>query len=388
MLGDKATLILQQAATLTQSLISASLFSAAPDNSAGLFIKGGTLFFSVLYHAVIALSKVTDSFTGRPILAKHRALALYKPSAVVIAEIASDFPSLLFQVTHFGIIMYFMVGLRTSAEAFFTYWLTCFVSAMSMTALSRFIGTAFPTFDAASKVSGLVLLAFFGYMGYMIAKPDMHPWPSRISWINPMAYGFEALLGNEFHGQDIPNLIPNGPGYLPGEGGQACAGVSGARVGASSLTVDEYLWSMEFSHDHVWRNVGIICAWWVLFVALTIFFTSKWKFTGDGGRSLLIPREKASKTKHVLQLADGETTQVEKQSHQPGLQSPNANPGTGPDLISNKSVYTWRNLTYTVRTPDGDRVLLDNVQGYAKPGMLSALMGSSGTGKKQRSSIC
>lgn len=386
MLGDKATLILQQAATLTQSLISASLFYAAPDNSAGLFIKGGTLFFSILYHASIALSKVTDSFTGRPILAKHRAFALYKPSAIVIAQIASDFPILLFQVTHFSIIMYFMVGLRTSAEAFFTYWFTCFISAMSMTALFRFIGAAFPTFDAASKASGLILVAFFGYMGYMIAKPEMHPWLSWIFWINPMAYGFEALLGNEFHAQDIPcvgpNLIPNGPGYLSGEGGQACAGVPGARIGASSLTGDEYLWSMEFSHDHVWRNVGIICAWWVLFVALTVFFTSKWKLTGEGGRSLLIPREKASKAKHVFQPADEETKQVEKQAHQiPGPRSPSGSPSTGPNLIRNKSIFTWRNLTYTVKTPDGDRVLLDNVQGYVKPGMLGALMGSSGAGK-------
>lgn len=341
MLGDKATLILQQAATLTQSLISASLFYAAPDNSAGLFIKGGTLFFSILYHASIALSKVTDSFTGRPILAKHRAFALYKPSAIVIAQIASDFPILLFQVTHFSIIMYFMVGLRTSAEACFTYWFTCFISAMSMTALFRFIGAAFPTFDAASKASGLILVAFFGYMGYMIAKPEMHPWLSWIFWINPMAYGFEALLGNEFHAQDIlcvgSNLIPNGPGYLSGEGGQACAGVPGARIGASSLTGDEYLWSMGFSHDHVWRNVGIICAWWVLFVALTVFFTSKWKLTGEGGRSLLIPREKASKAKHVFQLADEETKQVEKQAHQiPGPRSPSGSPSTGPNLIRNK----------------------------------------------------
>jgi ABC-type multidrug transport system ATPase subunit len=386
MMGDKATLILQQAATLTQSLISASLFYAAPDNSAGLFIKGGTLFFSILYHASIALSKVTESFTGRPILAKHRAFALYKPSAVVIAEILSDFPILLFQITHFGIIMYFMVGLRTSAEAFFTYWFTCFVSAMCMTALFRLIGAGFPTFDAASKTSGLVLVAFFGYMGYMIAKPEMHPWLGWIFWINPMAYGFEALLGNEFHGQEIPcvgpNLIPNGPGYVSGEGGQACAGVSGARAGASSLTGDEYLWSMEFSHDHVWRNVGIICAWWVLFVALTIFFTSRWKLTGEGGRSLLIPREKASKAKHVLQLVDEEARQIEKRSNQiPGPQSPNGNSSTGPDLIRNKSIFTWRNLTYTVKTPDGDRVLLDNVQGYVRPGMLGALMGSSGAGK-------
>lgn len=51
------------------------------------------------------------------------------------------------------------------------------------------------------------------------------------------------------------------------------------------------------------------------------------------------------------------------------------------DLVRNESVFTWKNLTYTVKTPSGDRVLLDNVQGWIKPGMLGALMGSSGAGK-------
>lgn len=50
-------------------------------------------------------------------------------------------------------------------------------------------------------------------------------------------------------------------------------------------------------------------------------------------------------------------------------------------LIRNTSVFTWKNLSYTVKTPSGDRVLLDNVQGWVKPGMLGALMGSSGAGK-------
>jgi ABC-type multidrug transport system ATPase subunit len=34
-----------------------------------------------------------------------------------------------------------------------------------------------------------------------------------------------------------------------------------------------------------------------------------------------------------------------------------------------------------IPTADGGRILLDNVQGYVKPGMLGALMGSSGAGK-------
>lgn len=51
---------------------------------------------------------------------------------------------------------------------------------------------------------------------------------------------------------------------------------------------------------------------------------------------------------------------------------------TSDGLLRNESIFTWKNLTYTVKTPSGPRVLLDNVQGWIKPGTLGALMGSSG----------
>jgi ATP-binding cassette subfamily G (WHITE) protein 2 (SNQ2) len=44
------------------------------------------------------------------------------------------------------------------------------------------------------------------------------------------------------------------------------------------------------------------------------------------------------------------------------------------------NVFTWRNVTYTVSTKDGDRRLLDNISGYVPPGKLTALMGESGAG--------
>jgi len=42
------------------------------------------------------------------------------------------------------------------------------------------------------------------------------------------------------------------------------------------------------------------------------------------------------------------------------------------------SVFTWKNLSYTVQ---GNLKLLDDVSGYCKAGTLTALMGSSGAGK-------
>jgi ATP-binding cassette subfamily G (WHITE) protein 2 (SNQ2) len=41
----------------------------------------------------------------------------------------------------------------------------------------------------------------------------------------------------------------------------------------------------------------------------------------------------------------------------------------------------WKGVTYKVPTKDGDRTLLDNVNGFVVPGKLTALMGESGAGK-------
>ena len=263
-----------------------------------------------------------------------------------------------------------------------------------MTAFFRAVGAGFKTFDAASKVSGLGISALIMYVGYMIPKPRMHPWFVWIFWIDPMAYAFEALLGNEFANTVIPcvnnNLVPDGPGYV-NSSYQACAGVGGAPPGAVFVTGDQYLASLSYSASHIWRNVGILFAWWLLFVAITIFYTLRWDAANSSQASLLIPRENAQVTRRIRGADDEESQDMksatlikndrertEKQDSSNGISKGNSDEI---EVARNTSVFTWRNLTYSVPTPSGERVLLDNVQGYVKPGMLGALMGSSGAGK-------
>ena len=128
--GDKATFIIKQVATLCQALIAGSLFYDAPDNSGGLFIKSGALFFSLLYNSLLAMSEVNESFFGRPVLIKHKGFAYFHPAAFCLAQIAADIPVLLFQVSMFGLVLYFMVGLAMSAGAFFSYWIIVFTTTM------------------------------------------------------------------------------------------------------------------------------------------------------------------------------------------------------------------------------------------------------------------
>ena len=387
-LGDKATFFIKQFSTIVQALIAGSLFYNAPDNSSGLFMKSGALFFALLFNSLLAMSEVTDSFMGRPVLIKQsKTFAFFHPAAFCIAQIAADIPVILFQVSTFSLILYFMVSLKQTAAAFFTFWILVISVTFCMTAMFRAIGASFSTFDGASKVSGFIIAASVMYTGFMIQKPQMHPWFGWLYWLDPLAYGFDALLSNEFHNTIIPcvanNLIPNGPDFLDPDH-QACSGVGGAVPGQNYVDGDAYLASLSYAHGHVWRNFGIVWAWFALYVAITIWSTTHWKSSSERGPSLLVPREKSKQVVKPNRQADEEGHDTEKgrgTKEAADSQEPTddeSNPGA---LVRNTSVFTWKNLCYTVKTPTGDRLLLDNVHGWVKPGMLGALMGASGAGK-------
>ncbi|EMT73996.1 ABC transporter G family member 17 [Fusarium odoratissimum] len=314
LLGDKATFSIKQVSTIIQALIAGSLFYNASDDSSGLFIKSGACFFAILFNSLLSMSEVTDSFTGRPVLLKHKSFAFYHPAAFCIAQVTADIPVILFQVSVFSLILYFMVGLTSTAGAFFTFWALILAMTFCTTALFRAVGATFTTFDGASKVSGFLISATIIYSGYLIPKPQMHP-----------------------------------------------------------------------CHSHIWRNFGIIWAWWILLVVITVIATSKWHSSSEDRPSLRMPRENAPVTTVLCQKDEenqvGEKEDAISRRGDGVLAEDDPNISDGMNLSRNTSIFTWKNLTYTVKTPSGNRVLLDNVQGWVKPGMLGALMGSSGAGK-------
>ncbi|KAA8646438.1 hypothetical protein EYZ11_000293 [Aspergillus tanneri] len=380
--GEKSTFLIKQFLSLAMALIAGSCFYNSPKTSSGLFTKGGAVFFSILYNCIVAMSEVTESFKGRPVLVKHKLFALYHPAAFCLAQITADFPVLLFQCTIFSVVIYWMVGLKATAAAFFTFWIILFSTTLCITAMFRCIGAGFSSFEAASKISGTIVKGIVMYAGYMIPKPKIKNWFLELYYTNPMAYAFQAALSNEFHDQYIPcvgnNLIPQGPGYdNVSPANKACAGVGGALEGADYVTGDQYLASLHYKHSQLWRNFGVVWAFWGLFTVLTIIFTSFWNAGAGCSASLLIPREKL---KRHQRNSDEESQVKEKEQSRQGSVGDSSSEGHE-NLVRNTSIFTWKNLSYTVKTPSGDRVLLDNIHGWVKPGMLGALMGSSGAGK-------
>lgn len=74
MFGDQQSLVGKWGGILFQALIVGSLFYNMPRNSAGVFTRGGVLFFMLLFNALLALAELTSAFASRPIMLKHKSL--------------------------------------------------------------------------------------------------------------------------------------------------------------------------------------------------------------------------------------------------------------------------------------------------------------------------
>ena len=198
--------------------------------------------------------------------------------------------------------------------------------------------------------------------------------------------GFEALMANEFYNLEIscspPYLVPIGPNVIPGH--QSCL-LRGSKPGQTTVQGSDYLSaSFEYSRDHLWRNFGILVGFFLFFSALTALGMELQKPNKGGGAVTIFKRGESKSVETALAKGtsphDEETASDSSDvKHTDGLMDTDG--GGGEKNIVKNSVLTWQNVNYTIPIKNGERKLLQDVQGLVRPGKLVALMGASGAGK-------
>lgn len=128
-----------------------------PKTAAGVFTRGGVMFFMLLFNALLALAELTSAFESRPILLKHKSFSFYRPAAYAIAQTVVDMPLVLIQVVIFDVVVYFMAGLQRTASQFFISLLFLWIITMTMYAFFRAIGSLVGSLDVATRITGVAI---------------------------------------------------------------------------------------------------------------------------------------------------------------------------------------------------------------------------------------
>ena len=386
--GDKPTLYTKFFIIISNGLIVGSLFYGQPNTTAGAFTRGGTAFFSILFLGWLQLSELMKAVSGRVVIDRHREYAFYRPSAVVLSRVMADFPLIFAQVIPFTIIMYFLCELDVNVSKFWIYLLFVYTTTICITALYRMFAALSPTIDDAVRFAGTGLNLLIIYTGYTIPKPILlHSkiWFGWLYYINPVSYAFEGVLSNEFAGRVMScapeELVPQGPGASTQY--QGCA-ISGATIGSTSVTGEDYIGTTyEYTRSNLWRNFGVVVAFTVLYILVTMLGSELFSFVGGGGGALVFKKRSkkpASKSSKSLDVEKG--GDVGDDSASSGqFQSGSEDDGIVTKTSDSESIFTWHDVNFSVPYEGGQRQLLNNVRGYAKPGVMIALMGASGAGK-------
>lgn len=388
--GDKTSLYTKYFIIISNGLIVSSLFYGESLNTSGAFPRSGALFFSVLFLGWLQLTELMPAVSGRTVVARHKAYALYRPSAVTIARVVVDFPSIFCMVVPFAVIVYFMSGLDLSASKFWIYTLFVYTTTFSITSLYRLFAAVVPSVYDAVRFSGIGLNLLVLFVGYVIPKQgliDGSVWFGWLFYVNPISFSYEAVLANEFSGRVMDcapsQLVPQGPGVDPKY--QACA-LTGSHLGSTKVSGDSYLeTTFQFSRSHLWRNFGVIIAFTASYILTTIIASELLSFAGGGGGALVFKKTKRSKSIAARNAESNDEEKVRKTNDNAALSRGNLPSGKQDETFSRLStserVFTWRNVEYSVPYGNGTRRLLNNVNGFAKPGIMIALMGASGAGK-------
>ncbi|KAJ5319606.1 CDR ABC transporter [Penicillium brevicompactum] len=375
MLQDLPTALSPVIVQIVLSLIIGSIFYQTPDTSSYFFQKGAVMYFAVLMNALLTINEILMLYAQRPVVEKQAGYAFVHPFTEALASLVVDLPIKLVRISVFTIVLYFMANLRREPGAFFIHYLFLLTAVLSMSGLFRSVGALTKSIGQAMAIAGVLVLCIVVYTGFTLPQPYMHPWLSWIRWINPIYYTFEALVANEFHGRtfDCSAFIPS---Y--GTGTSFICSTVGAVAGQRTVSGDDFMeQNYQYHYSHLWRNFGILIAFFVALNALYLVATEY--ITNDKSKAEALVFRPGHAPQylqkgHTIELGEEEVNKLE-------VQATNDTTSETIRLPEQNDILSWKALNYDIPVKEGTRRLLDNVNGWVKPGSLTALMGVSGAGK-------
>lgn len=253
LMGDPSLTFTQLFGNFIMALIIGSVFYNMADDTNSFYQRGALLFFAVLLNAFGSALEILTLYAQRPIVEKHSRYALYHPSAEAVASMLTDMPYKVMNAIIFNLTVYFLSNLRRTPGAFFFFLLISFFTMLAMSMFFRTIASVSRTLSQAMAPAAILILAIVIFTGFVVPVDYMLGWCRWINYIDPVAYGFESLMINEFH-----DRVFTCSDYVPAYGnlaaGQKVCSAVGSTPGSSVVSGDAYI-NTNFSYydSHKWR---------------------------------------------------------------------------------------------------------------------------------------
>jgi ABC-type multidrug transport system ATPase subunit/ABC-type multidrug transport system permease subunit len=352
----------------------------------------GFIFYSTLTLGVGNLTLIPTLYLQKLIYSKQSISLFYPTSSYVLSQTLILIPLQGIDILIFCSMTYWSVGLTNDwyGIKFFYYLLIMFLYYINFAQFIRLLCSIISIETLASPSIGILLMFMVLVSGYVIPLNMIPNWLLWLYWSNPFSWTMRALAVNEYSSSDYDFQI------CTSTTGDTSGDTSGS-TGTSNCTESIRFGNLVLEErgnptDPVWVNYTLVFLFgqYLLWILLTILALNYVKVkrpvqvSSSVGKSIGGGEEEtaAATGRH-------EMTRVPENDEEAG------GAGAG-GVIGNEEeeeemsieipfdpvTLAFQDLWYTVTLKGGEELdLLKGLSGYAEPGTMTALMGSSGAGK-------
>ncbi|RLN13749.1 hypothetical protein BBJ28_00017787 [Nothophytophthora sp. Chile5] len=353
---------------VVMGLINASTFwNVDPVNVQVLL---GVLFQAVLFLSLGQASQIPTFMAARDIFYKQRGANFYRTASYVLSCSVAQIPMAIAETVVFGPLVYWLCGFVSSASAFIIYLIMLMLTNLAFAAWFFFIASVSPDLHISKPIAMVTVLFFVLFAGFIVAKSQMPDWLVWIYWIDPIAWCLRGLAVNQYRSSTFEVCVYEGVDY--------CADFN--------MYMGEYylsLYNVPSAKSWIVYGVIFMIVSYILFMWLG-YIVLEYKRYESPEHTIL-----AKKT-----VDDEENNSYALASTPKKNKSPSSATSAGDDIVlleikereKNFTPVTvaFQDLWYSVPDPKNPKEtlqLLKGISGFAMPGSVTALMGSSGAGK-------
>ncbi|RAW23077.1 ABC transporter G family member 31, partial [Phytophthora cactorum] len=360
---EKEFLISRAVMITLMGLLNASTFWDVDPTNPQVML--GVLFQCILFLAVGQTSLIPMFMAARDIFYKQRGANFYKTSAYVLSCSVAQFPLAIGESLVFGTLIYWLCGFVSAAENFIIFMILLMMTNLAFAAWFFFVTAISPDIHISKPIAMMSIVFFILFAGFVVTKdqvPDYFIW---LYWLDPISWCLRALAVNQYRSSTFDVCVYEGTDY--------CA--------QFDMNAGEYYMSLfDIPSDKFWIVCGatFMVGAYIVFMVLSLLVLEYKRYEGP---------EHVMVTKKSI---EGEDNYVALDTPKTGVgQTGFPNASAVLDISEKEKNFVpvtlaFQDLWYSVKSPSNPNESLDllkGISGFALPGSITALMGSSGAGK-------
>ncbi|KAF4096257.1 broad substrate specificity ATP-binding cassette transporter ABCG2-like [Onychostoma macrolepis] len=184
-----------------------AIFFGVEENSSGIQNRMGALFFIITNQCFGSMSSAELFITERKLFVHEYISGYYRVSVYFLSKILSEILALrTIPVITFGCVVYWMTGLKASAEAFFIFMFSIILVSYTATSMTLAISADQTVVGIANLVINMTFVFMMIFSGLLVNLPSVGDWLNWLKYLSIPYYGLAAVEINEFIGLNLCDM--------------------------------------------------------------------------------------------------------------------------------------------------------------------------------------